>query len=495
MEISPLTVALHARASVWSSISAQVMAAAAAVSGAEPQAERGLLLILDRLPVLAMDTPNMATQLASLLGQLSRGGGLSRPLLVLATARSDAALPRSTPTVFPLTLHLQPACEPNRRLIFAHLLGLDPATAAENSQLAHLAAASAACCASDLAAVWAGCPGGCDAPGELATALTQHTPAALASLAASGLSVRPVVPDPALALDSVGGAGDAKAALLEAVVWPRLHPKELKAAGIAPARGVLLYGPPGCGKTLLAKAAASTLAVPFLPVGIPDIMRAEVGASQRLLTQVFRVARAASPCVLFLDEVQAMFQKRSGGGGEGAAALAMQNSLTSQLLTELTALTALPGIGVVVMAATNVPGALDPALLRPGRLERCIPVTLPDAAERQTILASVTAKLPCPCEGAGVPGLDLASLAAATAGFSGADLAALVQSCVAQALAAQAPLAAMEAEDPLGLSALKGAVTPSNISQDALLQAAARMQPSVSRQQLQDLAQWERGVH
>ncbi|CAE7864985.1 CDC48, partial [Symbiodinium sp. KB8] len=316
---------------------------------------------------------------------------------------------------------------------------------------------------------------GCDAPGKLATALTQHTPAALASLAASGLSVRPVVPDPALALDSVGGAGDAKAALLEAVVWPRLHPKELKAAGIAPARGVLLYGPPGCGKTLLAKAAASTLAVPFLPV--------------------FRVARAASPCVLFLDEVQAMFQKRSGGGGEGAAALAMQNSLTSQLLTELMALTALPGIGVVVMAATNVPGALDPALLRPGRLERCIPVTLPDAAERQTILASVTAKLPCPCEGAGVPGLDLASLAAATAGFSGADLAALVQSCVAQALAAQAPLAAMEAEDPLGLSALKVAVTPSNISQDALLQAAARMQPSVSRQQLQDLAQWERGVH
>jgi SpoVK/Ycf46/Vps4 family AAA+-type ATPase len=257
----------------------------------------------------------------------------------------------------------------------------------------------------------------------------------LRALAAAGVSVAPLAPDASLSLRAVAGAADARAALAAAALAPARDPGRWAALGVAPPSGVLLYGPPGTGKTLLAKALAADLGAAFLSVAAADVLRAAVGASERIVAALFAVARLAAPCVLFVDEIDALFPARGGGGSGGGGRGAVGDALTTQLLVELNAVgRATPGAPrVLFVAATNAPGALDPALLRPGRLDRVVHVPLPSARERVAILDALLARLPgCVPETRAAGACEVAP---AAEGRSGADLAALVAAAAALALA------------------------------------------------------------
>ena len=213
--------------------------------------------------------------------------------------------------------------------------------------------------------------------------------------------------------DDIGGMEEAKTALREAVEWPLLHPAVLARVGAQPAKGILLTGPPGSGKTLLAKAAARGSGVNFISVKGPELLSKWVGESEKGVREVFKKARQAAPCIVFIDEIDALAPRRGGGGGESH----VTERVVSQLLTELDGIEELRG--VVTLAATNRSDILDPALLRPGRFDVEIDVPLPDQAARRAILSVHTRSRPF------AAGTDLDALAAQTEGFVGADLAGL----------------------------------------------------------------------
>jgi len=228
--------------------------------------------------------------------------------------------------------------------------------------------------------------------------------------------------------DDIGGQVALKRALDEAVQWPLRHPHAFTRLGIRPPRGVLLYGPPGCSKTLAAKALAAESRTNFLAVKGPELFSKWVGESERAVAGLFRRARAAAPSIIFFDEIDALAARRGeggegGGGGVGARVLA-------QLLHEMDGVQ--PLTSVLVVAATNRPDLVDPALLRPGRFDSLIHVTLPDEAGRQQILSIHTRKMPLDDD------VDLTTLASQTTGYSGAELAALCR---------EAALAALEESD------------------------------------------------
>jgi transitional endoplasmic reticulum ATPase len=213
--------------------------------------------------------------------------------------------------------------------------------------------------------------------------------------------------------DEVGGMDEAKTALREAVEWPLLHPTVLARLGAQPAKGILLTGPPGSGKTLLAKAAARESGVNFISIKGPGLLSKWIGESEKGVREVFKKARQASPCIIFIDEIDALAPRRGGGGGESH----VTERVVSQLLTELDGIEELRG--VVTLAATNRPDILDPALLRPGRFDIQIEVPVPDQATRRAILGVHARNRPMAAD------IDLDALATETEGFVGADLAGL----------------------------------------------------------------------
>jgi len=219
--------------------------------------------------------------------------------------------------------------------------------------------------------------------------------------------------------DDVGGQAELKQALVEAVVWPLRHAGQFARLGIRPPRGVLLYGPPGCSKTLVAKALAADSNTSFLAVKGPELLSKWVGESEQLIASIFRKARATAPTIIFFDEIDALAPSRSGGSHVGMRVL-------SQLLHEMDGVRLLKS--VVVIAATNRPDLIDPALLRPGRFDRLIYVGLPDEDARREILALHTKKMPLGAD------VSLAELAKATAGYSGAELAAVARESAQLAL-------------------------------------------------------------
>lgn len=208
--------------------------------------------------------------------------------------------------------------------------------------------------------------------------------------------------------DEVGGLEQVKRELREAVEWPIFYQGLLKAGDAAPPRGILLCGPPGTGKTLLARAVASASQANFISVKGPELFSKWVGESEKAVRQIFRKARQAAPCVIFFDEIDALVSNRERGNDAAA------DKVLGQLLTEMDGVEGLGGI--VVMAATNRPDRIDPALLRPGRFDLVLELPLPDQAAREEILKIHTARKPL------AAGVDLASLARETAGCSGADL-------------------------------------------------------------------------
>ena len=192
---------------------------------------------------------------------------------------------------------------------------------------------------------------------------------------------------PDVTWDQVGGMEEAKAALREAVEWPLRYPELMAAASARPAKGILLSGPPGGGKTLLARAAAHETGVNFISIKGPELLSKWVGESEKGVREIYKKARQAAPCIVFLDEIDALAPRRGDGTGNGVA-----ERVVSQLLTEIDGIE--EARGVVTLATTNRPDMLDPALMRPGRFDIHIQVAPPDAAARREILAIHTRNQP-----------------------------------------------------------------------------------------------------
>jgi SpoVK/Ycf46/Vps4 family AAA+-type ATPase len=228
------------------------------------------------------------------------------------------------------------------------------------------------------------------------------------------------VEDAGLTLADVGGMRDVKDRLEAAFLAPMRNPELRKLYGKSLRGGLLLYGPPGCGKTFLARALAGELGARFVSVGLADILDMYVGNSERNIAELFGLVRREAPCVLFLDEIDALGQKRSS-----AHNAAMRGAVV-QLLTELDGVAG-QNEGVFVLAATNQPWDVDPALRRPGRFDRTLLVLPPDAEAREAVFRFHLRHRP-------VEGIDLRRLGKATEGFSGADIAHVCETASERAL-------------------------------------------------------------
>ncbi len=230
---------------------------------------------------------------------------------------------------------------------------------------------------------------------------------------------------PSQTWEDVGSLETVKARLEQAVCLPIRRADLFAAIGGVPSGGdgVLLYGPPGCGKTLLAKAVANASGASFISVKGPELLNKYVGESERAVRQVFERARISPPCVIFFDEIDALCPRRDGSNGSSGAA----ERVVNQMLTEMDG-AGESNKGVVVIGATNRPDMVDPAMLRPGRLGLLMYVPLPDETARENILRTLLRKTKVEA------GIDLKKLAHATPRFSGADMACLVRSAVTQAV-------------------------------------------------------------
>ncbi|MGI5126157.1 AAA family ATPase [Pseudonocardia sp. CA-107938] len=222
-------------------------------------------------------------------------------------------------------------------------------------------------------------------------------------------------------LDQVGDMAETKQALTEAVLWPLQYPDSFARLGVDAPRGVLVYGPPGCGKTFLLRALAGTGQLNVIAVKGAELLDKYVGESERAVRELFRRARDAAPALVFLDEVDALAPRRGQSSDSGVA-----DRVVAALLTELDG--AQPLRDVIVVGATNRPELIDPALLRPGRLERLVYVPPPDAEARTEILKAAGRNTPF------APEVDLAELGAALDGYSAADCAAVLREAALTAM-------------------------------------------------------------
>ncbi|MEU3471445.1 AAA family ATPase [Rhodococcus sp. NPDC006774] len=248
-----------------------------------------------------------------------------------------------------------------------------------------------------------------------------------------------------LTLEDVGDMVETKQALTEAVLWPLRHPDSFARLGIEPPRGVLLYGPPGCGKTFLVRALASSGQLSVHSVKGAELMDKWVGSSEKAVRELFQRARDSAPSLIFLDEVDALVPRRGQSSDSGVG-----DRVVAALLTELDGVE--PLRDVVVLGATNRPDLIDPALLRPGRLERLVFVPPPDSDARVDILKASGKSIPL------AEDVDLESLARDLEGYSAADCAALLREAALTAMRRSMDAADVTAAD---VAAARATVKPS----------------------------------
>lgn len=255
---------------------------------------------------------------------------------------------------------------------------------------------------------------------------------------------------PAVTLADVAGLADVKAHLDSTFLAPLRNPELAAAFGQKPGGSLLMYGPPGCGKTFIAKAIAGDLGASFIHVTLADLLSKWIGDSEKAIQSVFRDARASAPCVIFFDEFDALGGRRTSGSGSQSMRM-----IVTQLLEELDGVASLND-GVYFLAATNRPWDIDTALRRPGRIDKTVLVLPPDAVARAAILQAEL-------EGKPTDDVDVIAVAAATEGFSGADIAQVATIALQQSLTASMSV---------------GAIVP--VTTDALKLAAAGLTPSTS---------------
>lgn len=238
-------------------------------------------------------------------------------------------------------------------------------------------------------------------------ALSQSNPSALRETTAEV---------PQVSWDDVGGLDEVKRELQELVQYPVEYPDKFLKFGMTPSRGVLFYGPPGCGKTLLAKAIANECQANFVSIKGPEMLTMWFGESEANVRDVFDKARQAAPCILFFDELDSIAKSRGGGAGDAGGAA---DRVINQILTEMDGMS--DKKNVFIIGATNRPDIIDSAILRPGRLDQLIYIPLPDKPSRRAILNANLRKSPVARD------VDLDYLSRITEGFSGADLTEICQ--------------------------------------------------------------------
>jgi len=280
---------------------------------------------------------------------------------------------------------------------------------------------------------------------------------------------------PTIRWSDIGGYESTKDALREAVEWPVVHAWAFEALDIDPPRGILLYGPPGCSKTMMAKAVATETEMNFISVKGPELFSKYVGDSEKAIRDVFRKARTAAPCVIFFDEIDAIGASREGEGGGGVSARVL-----AQLLAEMDGVGA-SGRGiskrhVVVLAATNRPHVLDTALMRPGRFDRLVHVPLPDDAARSAVFFGALRKMKVNDD----PAMLIPDLVRRTAGCSGAEV---VMACREAAMLA--------IRQSIAEGASTGIREPS-VKREHLLKALESVQPRISAETVQFYVDFER---
>ena len=253
-------------------------------------------------------------------------------------------------------------------------------------------------------------------------------------------------------------ASSVRRQIQECVEWPLRHADAFQRLGIDAPRGLLMYGPPGCSKTLTAKALATESGLNFLAVRGPELVSKYVGESERAIREVFRRARAAAPSIIFFDEIDAI----SGSRGAHASSESSSDRIVASLLTEMDGVD--KASHVVIVAATNRPDSIDPALLRPGRLDRLVYVGPPNLSARRRILELRTARM------ATTPDVDLDEIARLTDGCSGAEVAAVCQEA--------------------GIRALSESMDTTAVSQRHFSEAARTMRRRITPSMLAALEKW-----
>jgi transitional endoplasmic reticulum ATPase len=254
---------------------------------------------------------------------------------------------------------------------------------------------------------------------------------------------------PTIHWKDVGGLDNVKNELMEAVEWPIKRPESFKRMGIRPPKGILLYGPPGCGKTLVARAVATESEANFISIKGPEIFSKWVGESEKAIREVFRKGRTAAPAIIFFDEIDSIVPRRGMGYADSGAT----ERVISQLLTEMDGIEALEN--VVIIAATNRPDILDPAVLRPGRFDRLIYIPAPDQKTLEQIFKIYTANMPLD------KSVNIKGLATMASGCSGADIEAVCREAALNALRNDAEAKEVTADDfASAMENIKPSITP-----------------------------------
>lgn len=261
---------------------------------------------------------------------------------------------------------------------------------------------------------------------HLRLALTQVHPSAMREV---------LIECPNVHWTEIGGQDELKLKLQQAIEWPLKHSEHFLRMGVDPPRGILLYGPPGCSKTMIAKALATESSLNFISIKGPELFSMWVGESERAVREVFRKARQVAPAIVFFDEIDAIGGERAtdgrgGGGGSGGGRRGGGDSVQERVLTQL--LTELDGVekleNVTILAATNRPDLIDKALLRPGRIDRMIYVSLPDEDARKEIFRIKLKRTPLSSD------VSMNWLSVNTEGYSGAEIQAVCQEAALSAL-------------------------------------------------------------